>query len=187
MARKPDFQLDVVPQKAAPGPDTSSETKKMTGFGSISDVAAAAPEKATGGEFATPKGKATPGKAAKTAAAAKEDEKNKAVEEALAKVGIEMMRELAALPYEAWAMFFSDPALKLDAKQQETLANSYFLIAKAIKPEAVNSWKILVALAMLQNTRIIMVKMREHNDRQKQMKQQMQEHDAGHMPQVSVI
>src|SRR5260370_236394 len=161
----PDFKLDVVQQKSDP-PDTSSETKKMTGFKNIDEVAAAAPEHPTDGDFTTPaktsQGGTTTSASGKrlTAEQKKEAEKNAAVEEALSKVGIEMMRELAALPYEAWAMFFSDPQLKLTEEQAKTLSNSYYLIAKALKPEQMASWKILLALAALQNTRIVLLKLR---------------------------
>ena len=182
------FNLEKVPQKAdTPVQDTSSETKKMTGFSNIKDVAAAAPAKPSGGDVATPV--RTGGRAAATRGKTEEEKqkeaKDAAVEEALSKVGAEMMRELACLPYEAWAYFFSDPQLKLTEQEAKTLANSYFLIAKALKPEEMASWKVLLALAMLQNTRIVLLKLREHGDRVK--KQKALSGGDGEQPQVSLM
>lgn len=163
------FKLDIVSQKAEEkkAPDTSSETKKMTGFSDINAVASAAPEKASSAGTATPSrsSSATPRARQKAEETKKQEEKDKRVEEALSKVGTVMMKELACLPYEAWAFFFADPALKLDAKQAEELANSYYLIAQALRPEQLTSWKVLVALAVLQNFRIVIVKLREHTER----------------------
>jgi hypothetical protein len=187
----PDFKLDVVTQKQD-APDTSSETKKMTGFKDIGEVAAAAPSAPTGGDFATParttaRGASAPAGKRMTVEQKKEAEKTAAVEEALSKVGVEMMRELACLPYEAWALFFSDPQLKLTEEQAKTLSNSYFLIAKALKPEEMASWKILLALAALQNTRIVLLKLREHSERVENKKKMQGALDMGDGVQVSVI
>lgn len=160
------FKLDIVSQKAeTKTPDTSSETKKMTGFADINAVAAAAPDRASKDSTATPAKSSSPRVRQKAEADKKQEEKDRKVEEALSKVGTAMMKELAVLPYEAWAFFFSDPALKLNDKQAEELANSYFLIFQALKPEQISSWQILVALALLQNFRIVIVKLREHNER----------------------
>jgi hypothetical protein len=161
------FKLDIVTQKEdKKAPDTSSETKKMTGFADINAVAAAAPDKASSSTAATPASRAaSPRVRQKAEADKKQEEKDKRVEEALSKVGTAMMRELAQLPYEAWAFFFSDPGLKLDAKQSEELANSYYLIFQALKPEQLTDWKVLLALALLQNFRIVIVKLREHSVR----------------------
>ena len=176
---RPNFNLNVVEQKPEV-PDTSSETKKMTGYKSIDDVAAAAPSNAA--EIATPvksssavasSTKAPTGKRL-TAEQKKEEEKNKAVEEALSKIGVEMMTELANLPYDAWAAFFGDPDLKLSAEQAKTLADSYFLIAKALKPEQMASWKILIAFAALQNTRIVLQKLREHDAKKREEKKRLE-------------
>lgn len=162
----------------------------MTGFSGISDVAAAAPEVPGSGDMTTPvktRGKSAAGGAKTrrlTTEELKEQEKEKLVEEALSKVGGEMMKALAALPYEAWAVFFSDPALQLDKTQQQTLAESYLLIAKAIKPDQVADWRVLVLFAMLQNGKIVMQKVRERKERQKQ--QMLMEGSKDELPQVSM-
>lgn len=179
MARRDpsDFKLDIVTQKEDEGkkaPDTSSETKKMTGFKDIADVAAAAPEKASSAGTATPsRSTGTTGRVKRaTEEQKKEEQRNAAVEEALSKVGVEMMKELASLPYEAWALFFSDPALKLTEEESKQLSNSYYLIAKALKPEQITSWKVLVALALLQNFRICMKKLSAHSEKVAKQKAQ---------------
>jgi hypothetical protein len=171
---KPDFDLTVVEQKSDT-PDTSSETKKMSGFSDIHSVAAAAPETVRSGDVATPtRGGPAASRGRKTKAATveekKQEEHSKLVEEALSKVGAEMMRSLAELPYEAWAMFFSDPEMRLTKEESKTLADSYFLIAKALKPEALADWKVLVLFALLQNGKIVASKLRERNVRQERAK-----------------
>jgi hypothetical protein len=111
------------------------------------------------------------------------------VEEALSKVGAEMMKELASLPYEAWAFFFSDPALKLTEAETKQLADSYYMIAKALKPEQMTSWKVLLALALLQNTRIVIGKLRESAKRQEAQKklQQSDGYSDIKIPDITVI
>jgi hypothetical protein len=184
------FQLDMVQQKKEDPKDTSSETKKMTGFSDIASVAAAAPS--SSGEFAAPAGRSagkTPRTAVKAEEKKKEEEKNKLVEEALSKVGAEMMKELASLPYEAWAFFFSDPALRLTEAETKQLADSYYMIAKALKPEQMTSWKVLLALALLQNTRIVIGKLRESAKRQEAQKklQQSDGYSDIKIPDITVI
>lgn len=161
------FNLNVVPQKPESAPDTASETKKMTGFADIAQVAASAPATPTGGDIASPRSTsstASPRAKRQTEAQKKEEEKNARVEEALSKVGTSMMKELAVLPYEAWAVFFSDPALRLTEEEAKTLADTYYTIAKALKPEQLTSWKVLLALAVLQNFRLVIVKLRLHSE-----------------------
>jgi len=183
------FNIDAKQEQQQP--DTSSETKKMTGFRDIADVAASAPERATGADVATPAKTSTrtgtPSGKRQTAEQKKEAERNALVEEALGKVGVEMMRELACLPYEAWAFFFSDPGLKLTEQQAKTLADNYYLIAKALRPEEIMSWKVLLALAMLQNTRIVLLKLREHSERVENQKKMQGAMDLGDGVSVSVI
>ena len=181
----PDFKLETVTQKPE-APNTSSETKKMTGFSDIGTVAAAAPS----GDVATPKAIRTPGvstKARQTEEQKKADEKAKLVEEALSKVGVEMMKELAELPYEAWAVFWSDPLLKLTPEESAKLSNTYFLILKAIKPEQVTDWRILLLLVGLQNTRICLSKVREHSKRVDTEKKRSLMNGGENVPQVSIV
>jgi hypothetical protein len=162
------FRLDIVSQKAEEtrAPDTSSETKKMTGFKDIGDVAANAPEKASSAGVASPSRSATSARGKKVSAEQqKQEEKDKKVDEALSKVGTEMMKELACLPYEAWSLFFSDPDLRLTEEEAKQLANSYFLIAQSLKPEQLASWKVLLALALLQNFRIAVKKQMKHSEK----------------------
>ena len=161
----------------------------MTGFKDISAVAAAAPVSIGDSDVATPRSVSGSGAKAKrqTEQQKKEEEKNKAVEEALSKVGTQMMSELAALPYEAWAFFFSDPALKLTKEETETLANTYYTIAKALKPEQLANWKILLALALLQNLRLVIVKMRLHTENvEKQRKLMANDETKGGLQEATV-
>jgi uncharacterized protein with GYD domain len=176
MARRLPSNFSIVQQveDEKKAPDTASETKKMTGFAGIDDVAAAAPEKASNAGIASPSRSAatSPRQRKATQEQQKEEERQKAVEEALSKVGVEMMKELAMLPYEAWAFFFSDPALRLTPQESEQLANTYYLIAKALKPEQITSLKVLLALAALQNVRIAVVKLRAHAERTEKQKKE---------------
>ena len=177
--RTPHFSLETVTQKAetpSAAPDTSSETKKMTGFKSIDEVAAAAPSSAS--EIASPvrstsSSAATAPKPAKrqTKAEKEKEEKDKAVEEAIAAIGTDMMKELAELPYEGWAALFADPALRLTPEESKKLADSYYLILKAVRPEQLTDWRLLLLFAGLQNTKIALGKLREHNRRLKEAKE----------------
>lgn len=181
---KPIVVPQVKDEKIAP--DTSSETRKMMGFSSVDEVAKSAPKHPTSDDAARrgQRGKSLPTK--RSIEEQQKQEKDKAVEEALSKVGIEMMKELASLPYDAWAVFVSDPALSLNKDEQEKLANTYYMIFKSLKPEQIADWRVLLLLVGLQNGRIVLAKARQHHARIEQVKKALGQ-SAGTPVEVSVI
>lgn len=147
------------PEKKRTAPPIASETdqgtevRKMSGYSSITEVAASAPESEDIPiTRPAPRGRQSRASSARIPQApppptAEQIAKEKAKAEAMAVVGRDIMAQIAEVPYDAWALVFADPELKLKPEESKKLADAYYLLAQAWNPDFSKPIWLLAAIS----------------------------------------
>lgn len=144
----------IAPDVAAPGagkddtqqPDRMKEIRGLSGFNSLDDVAATAQDiinesarKSADRKRVTPKQKE------------EMEAQLKAQKRALAlqTLGKFFCKELTTIPYDLWAKFYNDPALKLSVVEAERLTEATFLVVQGFDIDFSSPWIGLTGLLLM--------------------------------------
>lgn len=85
---------------------------------------------------------------------AEEAAKQAKVDLARKKIGEDMMRDLAALPYDVWAFIASDESKSLTKEEEKELADAYYLVAQSFSFSSSPTWMAVLFL-ISRNSRLI--------------------------------
>lgn len=165
-------------EPATEAPSKGAEIRKMVGHeGKIENAAAAAPTSTAGGVPSEESGNVVRRKVSTTrtprqAAAPQFSEKDilnaereKARQEAIQKIGEEMARDVAGVPYEVWAFVAQDEELRLATDEEKELAEAYHLVAQTLPLSTMNPLLIAALFLASRNAKIVRKKMMEHKKR----------------------
>lgn len=70
------------------------------------------------------------------------------------KIGEDMMRDLAGLPYDVWAFIASDESKSLTKEEEKELADAYYLVAQSFSFSSSPTWTAVLFL-ISRNSRLI--------------------------------
>lgn len=130
-------------------PNAAPEITGMSGFASISEVKKAA-EKDSAPElqFAETRPARRSKQSQEAARLAKEaEEKQRRKEIAMQRTGRHLMSKLAAVPYDFWAKFAHDDALKLTPQEHKELTEDYILLVQGFDVDFSSPWFMIFGLA----------------------------------------
>ena len=132
----------------------------MAGFKNLEEVASTAPK--SDDEPVTRQDKKTSKRAQQEAArqqqqkqAAEDKRKDELKQAALQMLGQDVCKDFAAIPYDVWAFWMSDPNLGLTKEEQRELADTYWMLAQALQPDFLASPWFLAVIVLLRNVRYV--------------------------------
>lgn len=76
------------------------------------------------------------------------------IDEARRKIGENMMKDIAAIPYDVWAFIASDNSKSLSKEEEKELSDAYYLVAQSFNFSSSPTWMAVVFL-LSKNSRLI--------------------------------
>ena len=153
-----------------------------TGFASLKDAAAAAPDRT---DDSTPqrRGKKTAaaGQPQAITQTAEEKKKEELKKQAMEQIGKQICAELAAVPYDTWAFLVDDAECSLTPEEKKDLTEKYFLLAQTLEPDFSSPWFLIIAVS-LQN--MVLMAKRLKMRKEKKAQQELERNPEGGIPSV---
>lgn len=95
----------------------------------------------------------------------------KQVADAQKKIGQDMMKDVAAIPYDVWAFLASDETKALSKEEEKELSDAYFLVAQSLNYSAMSPFWSGMLFLLSRNARLVKARIKSMDELDKTLKE----------------